>query len=77
MWAAGVILFTLLCGYPPFQNDVESVFYSRVRHGKFDFPGDVPLSRNVRHLISKLLQVDPVSRLSAAKALQHPWILSA
>ena len=79
MWSVGVIVFLLVCGFPPFNGDSQERIFRKIRKGKFRFPrpselGGVELSESVRHLISALLQMAPAKRLSAEAALQHPWI---
>eukprot|EP00727_Mastigamoeba_balamuthi_P004415 m51a1_g13972 putative calcium calmodulin-dependent protein kinase type 1 (378) ;mRNA; f:990234-991990 len=75
MWSAGVVLYTLLCGYPPFYDDDERKVMEMIVHGEFAWPDPrvVPLSESVRHLVSSLLRVVPSERLSAETALQHRW----
>lgn len=75
MWSAGVVMFILLGGYPPFWSDNEPKLFELIRKGKFSF--DDPVWKNVsasaKDLITKLLCVDPQHRLTATKALAHPW----
>jgi len=75
MWSVGVILYILLCGYPPFYGDTEREIYQSIESGSYDFPPGEwdSISNQGKDLISKLLLVDPSSRLSAKNALQHPW----
>jgi serine/threonine protein kinase len=79
MWSAGVILYILLCGYPPFWGDNDTEIYNSVKSGQFDY--DDPAWDTVsvgpgsaRDLIESLLTLDTTTRLTAAQALEHPWI---
>eukprot|EP01025_Chloroclados_australasicus_P018255 TRINITY_DN1946_c0_g2_i2.p1 TRINITY_DN1946_c0_g2~~TRINITY_DN1946_c0_g2_i2.p1 ORF type:complete len:675 (-),score=121.75 TRINITY_DN1946_c0_g2_i2:1748-3772(-) len=76
MWSAGVVLFILLGGYPPFYHESEAVLFEIIRKGlfKFDDPVWEEVSDQAKDLISKLLVVNPNKRLSAGEALQHPWL---
>ncbi|KAG1660285.1 hypothetical protein FOA52_006752 [Chlamydomonas sp. UWO 241] len=77
MWGAGVVLFILLGGYPPFYSESEPELFNLIRKGKFAFddPVWVGVTRRAKDLISKLLEVDPARRLSAAAALNHIWFV--
>jgi calcium-dependent protein kinase len=79
MWSVGVIVFLLVCGYPPFNGDSQEKIFKKIKRGKFRFPknsdsGGLVLSDSVKHLITELLQMHPQDRLTAEKALEHPWI---
>ncbi|XP_017772106.1 PREDICTED: serine/threonine-protein kinase GL21140 [Nicrophorus vespilloides] len=80
VWAAGVIMYILLCGYPPFvnqDNDQEKLF-DCILSGQYDFPdeywGDV--SNTAKELIQNMLQLAPELRFSAEDVLDHPWLQS-
>ncbi|XP_066547127.1 serine/threonine-protein kinase DCLK3 [Amia ocellicauda] len=78
MWATGVIVYILLCGFPPFRSlerDQEELF-EIIQLGEYEFlpPYWDNISDGSKDLISKLLQVDPEKRYTAAQALQHPWV---
>lgn len=75
MWSAGVILFILLTGYPPFHDDNESLMFEQIRTGSFAFEDPVweTISLSARNLVGKLLTVDPGARLTAEECLQHEW----
>ncbi|XP_029445569.1 serine/threonine-protein kinase DCLK3 [Rhinatrema bivittatum] len=80
MWAAGVILYILLCGFPPFRSlkrDQEELFQI-IQLGDFDFlsPYWDSISDAAKDLISRLLVVDPRERYTARQVLRHSWISS-
>lgn len=77
--SVGVIIFLLVCGYPPFNGDSQERIFKKIKRGKFRFPksseaGGVSLSDSVKSLITELLQMQPRDRLTAEDALKHPWI---
>uniref|UniRef100_A0A8C8ASD8 non-specific serine/threonine protein kinase n=1 Tax=Otus sunia TaxID=257818 RepID=A0A8C8ASD8_9STRI len=81
MWAAGVILYILLCGFPPFRSqdrDQEELFQIiQLGHYEFLSPYWDNISAAAKDLITRLLIVDPQKRYTARQVLQHPWIRTA
>merc|ERR1719340_491544 len=80
VWAIGVIMYILLCGYPPFSsrtNNQEELF-DQILSGLFEFnsPDWDEVTYPAKELISWSLVVDPLQRYSAKEILQHPWIAS-
>lgn len=77
LWSVGVIMFTLLCGFPPFWGDTERDIYARVRRGYFTFEGPDWAMRSAqsKDLIKQLLIMIPKKRLTVDDALAHPWIV--
>ncbi|XP_056640231.1 serine/threonine-protein kinase GL21140 [Diorhabda sublineata] len=78
VWAAGVILYILLCGYPPFvsqDNDQEKLF-DCILSGQYEFPEEYwqDVSSSAKELIQNMLQLDPELRFSAEDVLDHPWL---
>uniref|UniRef100_A0A8W8KQ93 non-specific serine/threonine protein kinase n=5 Tax=Magallana gigas TaxID=29159 RepID=A0A8W8KQ93_MAGGI len=78
IWAAGVILYILLCGFPPFaspSNDQEELF-DQIAEGRYEFTSPYwdDVSESAMELISDMLVVDPADRLSAVDILGHPWV---
>ncbi|XP_059520221.1 serine/threonine-protein kinase DCLK3 isoform X2 [Myotis daubentonii] len=81
MWAAGVILYILLCGFPPFRSlerDQDELF-DIIQLGHFEFlaPYWDNISEAAKDLVSRLLVVDPKKRYTAHQVLKHPWIETA
>ncbi|XP_054847779.1 serine/threonine-protein kinase DCLK3 [Eublepharis macularius] len=81
MWATGVILYILLCGFPPFRSherDQEELFQI-IQIGTYEFlsPYWDNISAAAKDLISRLLVVDPLKRYTAQQVLQHLWIQTA
>lgn len=76
MWSAGVVLFVLLGGYPPFYDESEPKLFAAIQKGEFAFDDEVwtDISDLAKDLIRKLIEVDPKKRLSARQALHHPWV---
>ena len=76
-WALGVIVFVLLCGCLPFDDDSQTVPSDDLVRKKFvlRFPRWAKnLSASAKDLLTHLLDVDPRTRYTAEQALQHPWV---
>lgn len=78
IWSCGVILYILLCGYPPFNGPTDVEIMKSVKCGKytFDDPDWKNISKEAKSLISRMLTYSPSKRVSAKEALEDPWIKS-
>ncbi|KAI9263723.1 kinase-like domain-containing protein [Sporodiniella umbellata] len=78
MWAMGCVLYTILCGFPPFYDESIQNLTDKVARGQFTFlsPWWDTMSVKVKHLIQHLLCVDSSQRLSIDGFLSHPWMRS-
>ncbi|ONK57233.1 uncharacterized protein A4U43_C10F17970 [Asparagus officinalis] len=76
VWTAGVILYILLSGVPPFWAETQQGIFDAVLKGVIDFDSDPwPLiSDSAKDLIRKMLCSPPSARLTAHEVLSHPWI---
>ena len=74
IWSAGVILYILLSGDPPFNASSDNLIYAKIRKIDYSFPNDKwkHISNEAKDLISKML-IKEDSRLSASQVLEHPW----
>ncbi|KAK7253071.1 hypothetical protein RIF29_37477 [Crotalaria pallida] len=76
IWSAGVILYILLSGVPPFWAENEQGIFDAILRGHIDFASDPwpSISTNAKDLVKKMLRADPKERLSAVDVLGHPWM---
>jgi len=76
MWSLGVIVFILLCGYPPFYGDDDEELFTKIREGDYEFvsPAWDDISKPAKNFITSCLQTSPEKRITAKDALKHPWI---
>lgn len=73
LWSMGVLLYALLCGYLPFDDDNINFLYKKIANGKYEVPAW--LSQDSSHLLNDLLQVDPKRRITMQQLVYHPWVL--
>ncbi|KAH9775281.1 calcium-dependent protein kinase 1 [Citrus sinensis] len=76
IWSAGVILYILLSGVPPFWGETEQSIFDAILRGHIDFSSDPwpNISSSAKDIVKKMLHADPKERLSAAEVLNHPWM---
>ncbi|KAA6359993.1 MAG: putative CAMK/CAMKL protein kinase [Streblomastix strix] len=79
LWSLGVIMYVLLCGFPPFYDENDAALYQQIQKGKFEFvsPFWDTISKQAKDLITNLLIVDPKKRYNVDQALKHPWFTEA
>ncbi|XP_038605558.1 MAP kinase-activated protein kinase 2, partial [Tachyglossus aculeatus] len=83
MWSLGVIMYILLCGYPPFYSNhglaISPGMKSRIRMGQYEFPNPEwsEVSEEVKMLIRNLLKTDPTQRMTITEFMNHPWIMQS
>ncbi|NWU80701.1 DCLK2 kinase, partial [Onychorhynchus coronatus] len=78
IWAAGVITYILLCGFPPFrsENNLQEDLFDQILVGKLEFPSPYwdNITDSAKELISLMLHVNAEARYTAAQILSHPWV---
>ena len=76
IWSAGVILYILLCGYPPFYEQNNAALFRQIKSGSFDYPAAQweSISQSAKDLIDGMIIVDPAKRWSTKQILESPWM---
>ncbi|KAL1355758.1 calcium-dependent protein kinase 1 [Arachis hypogaea] len=76
IWSAGIILYILLSGVPPFWAENEQGIFDAILRGRIDFSSDPwpSISSSAKDLVKKMLRADAKERLSAVEVLNHPWM---
>jgi serine/threonine protein kinase len=76
VWSVGCLLFLLLGGFLPFDDEDDEVVFDLTREGRFEFRPEFwnSVSQSAKDLVTKMLTVNPKKRISASRALQSHWI---
>ncbi|KJH50989.1 kinase domain protein [Dictyocaulus viviparus] len=78
VWATGVILYVILCGFPPFQSSDGSQddLFAQIMRGRVSFPSSSwdKISFSAKALILLLMNVNKAERFSARDILDNQWI---
>ena len=79
LWSAGVIMYILLCGFPPFGGNTDKEILHKVSIGRYSFPSPEwdSISFEAKDLIEKMMNVNYNARISAKDSLAHPWLQNA
>ncbi|XP_006272910.2 maternal embryonic leucine zipper kinase [Alligator mississippiensis] len=73
IWSMGVLLYALLCGFLPFDDDNVMALYKKITRGKYELPKWLSPSSTL--LLNQMLQVDPKKRITVKHLLNHPWLM--
>lgn len=78
MWGAGVILYVLLCGSPPFFHESSDELYDAILGCKYAMDGPIwdGVSEDAKELVRSLLEGDTTKRLNPNAVLAHKWMVS-
>ncbi|KAE8735831.1 SNF1-related protein kinase catalytic subunit alpha KIN11 [Hibiscus syriacus] len=71
VWSCGVILYALLCGTLPFDDENVPNLFKKIKGGIYTLSSH--LSPGARDLIPRMLVVDPMERMTIPEIRQHPW----
>jgi len=71
VWSCGVILYAILCGSLPFDDENIRNLFRKIKGGIYTVPSYV--SAGARDLIQRMLVVDPLKRITVSEIRKHPW----
>jgi len=76
LWSLGVILYILLCGFPPFYDESTAGLYRQIKNGQYDYPDPywTEISDEAKQVVTGLLTVNPEKRWSPDKLLTTSWV---
>ena len=81
LWSLGVVLYIMLCGYPPFfdEHGRHSHVFRKIKQGRWAFhdPYWTSVSPEAKDLVLRLLTRDPRKRLPAGEVFDHAWLASS
>ena len=76
VWSMGVIVYILLCGFPPFYADNDAQLFEKIKRGQYEFlkPYWDPISDAAKAFVRRMLVVDPTKRATCEELLNDPWL---
>ncbi|KAJ5166797.1 uncharacterized protein N7482_005578 [Penicillium canariense] len=72
VWSFGIVLYVLVCGKVPFDDQSMPQLHAKIKKGVVEYPPG--LTTECRHIISRMLVTDPKQRASLAEIMNHPWM---
>lgn len=72
VWSFGVVLYVLVCGKVPFDDQSMPQLHAKIKKGLVEYP--VWLSAECKHLLTRMLVTNPAARATLSEVLSHPWM---
>lgn len=73
VWSFGIVIFVLVCGKVPFDDQHMATLHAKIKRGVVDYP--MWLTSECKHLLSRMLVVNPAHRATLTEVLNHPWMV--
>lgn len=72
IWSFGIVLYVLVCGKVPFDDQSMPALHAKIKRGQVEYPNW--LSAECKHLLSRMLVTVPANRANMTEVLSHPWM---
>lgn len=75
-WAMGVVIYIMLCGFPPFDGETDTDVLCNIMNVAYEFPSPEwdEVSEPAKDFVRRLM-TESDKRMSSAEALEHPWLV--
>ncbi|WFD42207.1 non-specific serine/threonine protein kinase [Malassezia psittaci] len=73
VWSFGVVLYVLVCGKVPFDDQNMPALHAKIKRGQVEYP--VWLSTECKQLLSRMLVTNPHQRATLQEVMAHPWMM--
>ncbi|ODQ66768.1 Pkinase-domain-containing protein [Nadsonia fulvescens var. elongata DSM 6958] len=73
VWSFGVVIFVLVCGKVPFDDQNIMALHAKIKQGRINYPEW--LSTECHDLLTKMLNINPKERITLTQAMNHPWMV--
>ncbi|ORY01928.1 Pkinase-domain-containing protein [Basidiobolus meristosporus CBS 931.73] len=74
IWSIGIVLYVLVCGKVPFDDQNQPALHAKIKRGHVDYPNWLSSDLDCKHLLSRILVTNPSERANMSEILRHPWI---
>lgn len=73
IWSCGVVLFVMLAGYLPFDDENVNALFTKIERGEYRMPRNV--GSEAKSILAAMLTIDPADRITLDGIIAHPWFV--